>query len=79
MAAKVVNVLNAKVTDEGVLIPKELLRGAEEVEIRQEDGVIVVVPKTAGDPIFGLGLSPVACGAGDASENLDRYLYAADE
>ena len=79
MTAKVVNVLNAKVTDEGVLIPKELLRGAEEVEIRQEDGVVIVVPKTADDPIFRLGLNPVACGAADASENLDRYLYAADE
>jgi hypothetical protein len=73
------SVVNAKVTDEGVLIPKELLRGAEEVEIRQEGGRIVVVPKAADDPISRLGSNPVSCGAADASENLDRYLYAADE
>ena len=71
--------MNVKVTEEGVLIPKRLLRGAEEVEIRQEDGVILVVPKPTEDPIFKLGLNPVECGAADASENLDRYLYAADE
>ncbi|HJQ33617.1 MAG TPA: hypothetical protein VJ866_15640 [Pyrinomonadaceae bacterium] len=71
--------MNAKVTDEGVLIPRELLRGAEEVEIRQEDGRIIVVPKTADDPLFKLGSNPVECSAPDASENLDRYLYAADE
>jgi hypothetical protein len=77
--AKVGSVVNAKVTDEGVLIPKRLLRGVAEVEIRQENGIILVVPKTTDDPIFKLGLHPVDCGAADASENLDHYLYAADE
>lgn len=77
-----VNVLNVKVTDEGVLIPKELLRGAEEVEIRQEGDQVIIIPTIHGgqsDPIFKLGSNPINCGAADASENLDRYLYAADK
>lgn len=73
------NIVRAKVTEEGVLIPKTLLPGVEEVEIRREQDVILVVPKAKDDPIFKLGSSPVACGAPDASEDLDRYLYAADE
>jgi hypothetical protein len=83
--SKVGNVLKAKVTDEGVLIPKSLLRGAEEVEIRQEEDQIIIVPQifsgspVKDDPIFKLGTSPITCGVADASENLDRYLYAADE
>ena len=73
------DVVRAKVTEEGVLIPKKLLPGVEEVEIRRERDVILFVPKAKDDPIFKLGSSPVTCGATDASENLDRYLYAADE
>ena len=80
--------MKARVTDEGVLIPKTLLGGVEEVEIRKEEGFIVILltdDVTAADwqgvtdPILGLGLAPVECGAADASENLDHYLYAADE
>jgi virulence-associated protein VagC len=77
--------VNVKVTDEGVLIPKELLRGAEEVEIRQEGDQVIIIPQIIGgshsedDPIFKLETNPVECDAPDASENLDRYLYAADE
>jgi virulence-associated protein VagC len=33
-----------KVTEEGVIIPKELLEGVTEVDIRKQDGIIVVVP-----------------------------------
>jgi len=73
------NVVRARVTEEGVLIPKKLLPGVEEVEIRQEQDVILVVPAAKDDPIFKLGSNPVSCGATDASENLDQYLYAADE
>ena len=74
--------MRAKVTGEGVLIPKRLLEGVEEVEIRQEQDQIHIIPMIYGgssDPIFKLGTNPVSCGAADASENLDRYLYAADE
>ena len=73
------NVVRARVTEEGVLIPKKLLPGVEEVEIRQEQDVILVVPAVKDDPIFKLGSNPVSCDATDASENLDQYLYVADE
>ena len=68
--------MKAKVTEKGIVIPKELLEGIEEVEIRKEDHRIVVVPTIEGsDPILDLGKHPVACGTPDASEQHDRYLY----
>jgi len=36
--------MKAKVTDQGVMIPKDFLEAVEEVEIRKENGVILVVP-----------------------------------
>ncbi len=71
--------IRVKVTEDGVAIPKKLLRGVKEVEIRKGPDVILVVPTVMEDPIFGLGSNPVTCGASDASENLDLYLYAANE
>jgi virulence-associated protein VagC len=68
--------MKAKVTDKGVVIPKEFLQGIEEVEIRKEDNLIVIVPATKSDPILALGQNPVECGAPDASESHDRYLYS---
>ena len=67
--------MKAKVTENGVVIPKELLEGVEEVDIRKEDGVILVVPIVREDPIWGLGENPVKGGLPDASENYDRYIY----
>lgn len=67
--------MKARVTDQGVVIPKELLEGVEEVEIRKEDHFIMVVPTLRDDPILGLGKHPVSCGAPDASEHHDKYLY----
>lgn len=67
--------MKAKVTEEGIVIPKEFLEGIEEVEIRKADGLVVIVPTTKSDPILDLGQHPVQCGAPDASEHHDRYLY----
>ena len=67
--------MKSKVTEKGVLIPKRLLEGVEEVEIRKENGLILVVPVPAHDPIFDLGKNPAKGGVTDASENLHRYLY----
>jgi virulence-associated protein VagC len=67
--------MKAKVTEHGLVIPKELLEGVDEVEIRKEDGVILVVPIAREDPIWGLGKNPVKGGLHDASENHDRYIY----
>lgn len=68
--------MKVKVTDQGVIIPKELLLGVEEVEISQNNDVILVkkIIQDEPDPIFGLGTNPVSCGIADASENHDYYL-----
>ncbi len=68
--------MKVKVTENGVTVPRELLDDAEEVEIRKENGKVIVTPLPKVDPILGLGENPVACGAPDASEQLDRYLFA---
>ena len=68
--------MKVKVTENGVTVPRELLDDAEEVEIRKENGKVIVTPPPKVDPILGLGENPVACGAPDASEHLDRYLFA---
>lgn len=67
--------MKAKVTQQGVIIPKKLLRGVEEVEIRKKNGMILVVPRPKDDTVYKLGTKPVRCGAPDASQNLDKYLY----
>lgn len=36
--------MKAKVTEHGVVVPKELLIEAEEVEIRKENGRLVIIP-----------------------------------
>ncbi len=68
--------MKVKVTENGVTVPRELLDDAEEVEIRKENEKVIVTPLPKVDPILGLGENPVACGAPDASEQLDRYLFA---
>ena len=68
--------MKAHVTNEGVLIPKKLLEGVDEVEISKEPGRIVVLPiPIQSDAIFSLGKNPVKCQAEDASENHDKYIY----
>ncbi len=67
--------MKAKVTKRGVIIPKEMLGGAEEVEIRSEDNRIVISPLVKSDPIMNLGKQPVECGVPDASEHHDGYIY----
>jgi len=66
--------MKTKVTEQGVLVPKKLLKGIKEVEIRKDNGVILVVPVME-DPIFALGSQPIADDITDASENHDTYLY----
>ena len=67
--------MKARVTETGVVVPKDLLLGIEEVEIRKTDNVVIIVPTAKSDPILALGQNPVKCGAPDASEQHDRYLY----
>jgi len=65
----------AKVTSEGLLLPKELLGSADEVQILEEPGRIVVILQPDNDPIWNLGKNPIKLGITDASVNLDKYLY----
>ena len=67
--------MRAKVTEEGILVPKELLEGVDEVEICQEHNVILIVPVGKADPILTLGTEPITIEVDDASINLDHYLY----
>lgn len=71
--------MKAKVTEDGVIVPKELLDGADEVDIRKENNLIVIVLKTKGDPILGFGKHPVSCGVPDASERHDKYIYGSTQ
>lgn len=68
--------MKAKVTKEGLVIPKQFLEGIEEVEIRKADSLLVIVPTAKSDPILALGRHPVECGVPDASKRHDKYLYS---
>ena len=70
--------MRTKVSENGVLIPKDLLTGITEVDIRKQNGVIVVIPAGKDDPLYNIGKDPVACGVSDASENLDKYIYGGE-
>lgn len=67
--------MKIEVTEKGVLIPKSLLENVREVDVRKEEGRIVVIPVPLDDPIFRIGKNPVEGGLSDASVNLDHYLY----
>ena len=69
--------MKMKVTDQGVLIPKELLAGMDEVHVHKQDGMIIIAPAYDEDPTFRLGENPVTADVTDASENHDHYLYGA--
>jgi len=49
-----------KVTENGVLIPKDLLTGITEVDIRKQNGVIVVIPAGKNGPIDDIGKEQVS-------------------
>lgn len=67
--------MRTKVSENGVVIPKELLEGITDVDIRKQNGIIVVIPAGKDDPIYDIGKDPVTLGIPDASENLDKYIY----
>jgi hypothetical protein len=67
--------MRTKVTENGVLIPKEWLEGIDEVDIQKTQNMIIVLPVHADDPILDLGKQPIRLDVEDASLNHDRYLY----
>jgi hypothetical protein len=67
--------MRVKVTKRGLVIPKDMLAGSEEVEIRKEDHRIVIALLREPDPIFDLGKNPVEFGVPDGAKHHDHYLY----
>jgi hypothetical protein len=67
--------MRTEVTDQGLLIPKRFLEGIKEVEIRKENGIILIVPLPPKDPILQLGQDPIDDDVTDASVEHDRYIY----
>ena len=67
--------MRTQVTEQGIFIPKQMLEGVKEVEIRKEKSVIVIVPISEEDPILQFGKDPVEDVVTDASVNHDKYLY----
>ncbi len=59
--------MKTKVTDNVVVIPKEFFEKVDEVDIRKEDGVTLVVPIAIEELIWGLKKirSRAACLIGD--------------
>lgn len=71
--------MKLKVTESGVVIPRDMLPDVEEVDVRMEGTVMVLTPlRDTNDPIWEMGNDAVICGLADASENHDRYLYKGD-
>jgi hypothetical protein len=67
--------MRTEVTDQGILVPKRFLEGIKEVEIRKENGMILIVPLPPKDPILQLGQDPIDDDVTDASVEHDRYIY----
>jgi hypothetical protein len=65
----------AKVTKDGLLIPRSLLRGIRTVEIQRRRNRITLLSSHRPDPIRKLGRKPVPAGCADASANHDAYVY----
>lgn len=76
--------MTAKISEAGLLIPKELLGSSTEFEIRREGRSLVVEPlepevpltdeEIANDPIWDLGKNPADIDVTDGSVNHDRYF-----
>ena len=67
--------MRSKVTEQGVILPKQWFQGVAEVEIQREEDRVVVVPVHTDDPITRLGENPINVDMDDAAANHDRYLY----
>jgi hypothetical protein len=66
--------MRAQVTDQGVVIPRSMLPEADEVEIRRENGRVVVEAVPPGS-IWDLGREPLPDDLADGSVAHDHYLY----
>jgi virulence-associated protein VagC len=64
-----------KVTEQGVLIPKELLGNSLEVEISKQEEKIIITIINNPNSIWDLGVNPVENDITDGAINHDKYLY----
>ncbi len=67
--------MKLKVTEQGVLIPKELLGNSQEVEIIQEKEKLIITIISKPTSIWDLGANPVESDINDGAINHDKYLY----
>jgi hypothetical protein len=67
--------MRAKVTESGLLVPRDMLQGISEVDIRRENDIIILTPVGDEDPLQRIGRNPVDDTIMDGAENHDRYLY----
>lgn len=70
--------MKALVEPDGVWVPRRMLPGVKEVQIRKVGRTVVIEPSApAADPMFELGRRPVDLGLADAAEHHDAYLNSA--
>ncbi|MEL0595199.1 MAG: hypothetical protein U1O81_13125 [Planktothrix rubescens PR223] len=62
-------------TEQGLLIPKEMLGKEQEFEIIQEQEKIIITSIKKESSIWDLGSNPVECDLKDGAVNHDHYLY----
>jgi len=62
-------------TEQGLLIPKEMLGKEQEFEIIQEQEKIIITSIKTESSIWDLGSNPVECDVKDGAVNHDHYLY----
>jgi hypothetical protein len=62
-------------TEQGLLIPKDMLGENQEFELIQENDKIIITGIKKTSSIWYLGSNPVDCDVKDAAVNPDNYLY----
>ncbi len=62
-------------TEQGLLIPKEMLGNAQDFERVQEDEKIIITGIKKTSSIWNLGSNPVECDVTDGAANPEKYLY----
>ncbi len=62
-------------TEQGLLIPKDMLGENQEFELTQENDKIIITRIKRTSSIWDLGSNPVDCDVKDAAVNHDNYLY----
>jgi virulence-associated protein VagC len=67
--------MKMQVSEQGLLIPKELLGDRQEVEIIEEQELIIIKTLKKTPSIWDLGKNPVKCDVTDGAINHDHYLY----